>query len=86
MSPEIFEHLLQLTGLKLSKGDTRFRKSIPVAERLTLTLRFLASSDSQKSLSFVFRIRIKETCIVLRARWWIFSKPISQSRNCKKKV
>ena len=56
MSPERFEHLLQLTGHKLSKKDTRFRKAIPAAERLVLTLRFMASGDSQKSLSFAFRI------------------------------
>ena len=67
MSPERFEHLLQLTGHKLSKKDTRFRKAIPTAERLALTLRFLAS------LSFAFRIGtttvsniISETCIAIK--------------------
>ena len=71
MSPERFELLLQLTSQKLSKRDTYFKKSILAAERLTLTLRFLASGDSQKSLSFAFRIGtttvsniIKETCNV----------------------
>ena len=73
MSPERFEHLLQLTGHELSKKDTRFRKAIPAAERLALTLRFLASGDSQKSLSFAFRIGtttvskiISETCIAVK--------------------
>ena len=73
MSPERFEHLLQLTGHKLSKKDTRFRKAIPAAERLAFTLRFLASGDSQKSLSFAFRIGtttvsniISETCIAIK--------------------
>ena len=73
MSPERFEHLLQLIGHRLSKKDTRFRKSIPASERLALTLRFLASGDSQKSLSFAFRIGtttvsniISETCDVIR--------------------
>ena len=72
-SPERVEHLPQLTGHKLSKKDTRFRKAIPAAERLALTLRFLASGDSQKSLSFVFRIGtttvsniISETCIAIK--------------------
>ena len=73
MSPERFEHLLQLASRKLSKRDTRFRKSIPTAEHLELTLRFLASSDGQKSLSFACRIGtttvsniIKETYILLK--------------------
>ena len=72
MSPERFEHLLQLIGPKITKEDTRFRKSIPAGERLALTLRFLASGDSQKSLSFSYRMGtttvsniIKETCIAL---------------------
>ena len=73
ISPEKLEYLLQLTGQKLSKRDTRFRQSIPSAESLTLILRFLASGDSQKSPSFTFRIGtttvskfIKETCLVLK--------------------
>ena len=67
MSPEKFEYLLQLTGQKLSKRDSRFRKSIHAAER------FLASGERQKSLSFAYRIGttavsniIKETCIILK--------------------
>ena len=75
MSPKRFEHLLQLTGHKLSKKDTRFRKAIPAAERLMLTLRFLASGDGQKSLSFAFRIGtttvsniISETCIAIKEK------------------
>ena len=73
MSPERFEHLLQLTAQKISRRGTRFRKSMPAAERLAFTLRFLASVDSQKSLSFAFRIGtttvsniINETCIALK--------------------
>ena len=72
MSSERFKHPLQLTGQKLSKRDTRFRKSIPATERLALTLRFLASGVSQNSLSFTFCIGTttvsnitKETCIGL---------------------
>ena len=73
MSPERFKHLLQLVGPKISKKDTRLRNAIPAAERLALTLRFLASGDSQKSLSFAFRIGtttvsniISETCIAIK--------------------
>ena len=69
MSSERFEHLLQLSGQKLKL----VRKSISAAERVALTLRYLASGDSPKSLSFAFRIGtttvsniIKKTCIVLK--------------------
>ena len=56
MSPEKFQHLLALVKPHIEKKDTNFRKSIPPAERLALTLRYLATGDSQQSLSFSFRI------------------------------
>lgn len=72
MSPERFEHLLSLVGPSIVKKDTNFRKAIPPAERLALTLRFLASGESQISLSFSFRIGrktvsqiISETCAAI---------------------
>ena len=54
MSPERFEHLLSLVGPVIMKEDTNFRKAISASERLMLTLRFLASGDSRKSMSYMF--------------------------------
>ena len=72
MSPDRFEHLLSLVAPLISKRSTKLRKSISAAERLTLTLRYLASGDSQQSQSFNFRIGrstvsmiILETCDAL---------------------
>ena len=65
MSPERFKHLLGLVGPLIMKHDTRFRKAIPVAERLSLTLRYLASGDSQISLSFLFRIGRKTVSSII---------------------
>ena len=69
MSPQRFEHLLSLVGPSISRKDTILRKSITASERLTLTLRYLASGDAQQSQSFNFRIGkstvsgiIRETC------------------------
>ena len=56
MSPGRFEHLLSLVGSSIKKTDTNFRKAIEPVQRLALTLRFLASGDSQQSLTFSFRI------------------------------
>ncbi|CAH3124308.1 unnamed protein product [Pocillopora meandrina] len=68
MTPERFEHLLSLVGPRITKTNTRMREAISAAERLILTLRYLASGDDQQSLSFSYRIRrttvshiIKET-------------------------
>jgi hypothetical protein len=46
MSASKFEFVINLIGEKISKKDTAFGKAVPVQERLALTLRFLASSDS----------------------------------------
>jgi len=54
MSPNEFELSINLTGEKISKKYTAFRKAISVQERLALTLRFLASGDSYVSLQYLF--------------------------------
>ena len=54
MSPERLEHLLGLVGPLTKKEDTNLRKTIPAAERLMMTMRFLVSGDSQVSLSHLF--------------------------------
>ena len=73
MNPERFNHLLSLVQVKIYKRrNTRFRDSIPAAERLAATLRFLATGDAQQSLSYSFRIGkstlsriISETCTAI---------------------
>ena len=69
MTPQRFEHLLSLVAPLISKTSTKLRSPISVAERLTLTLRYLATGDSQQSQSFNFRVGrstvsgiIRETC------------------------
>ena len=56
MSPERFDHLLGLVENSITKEDTNFRKAISAGERLAVTLRFLASGESQQSLSFAYLI------------------------------
>lgn len=51
-----FEYLLDKEGPFMEKIDTTMRKLKPIQERLALTLRFLATVDSFKSLSFLFKI------------------------------
>ena len=56
MSPNRFQHLLELARPLITKKDTKMRKAITAEERLAVTLHFLATGDSQQSLSFSFRM------------------------------
>jgi hypothetical protein len=56
MSPEPFSHLLTLVSPIISKKDTVMREAISAAERLTITIHFLAYGESQQSMSFSYRI------------------------------
>eukprot|EP00794_Sanderia_malayensis_P016397 gene16397-18034_t len=56
MSPEKFEHLYRIVGPHMKTRQCRNREPIPNAERLALTIRCLASGDSEQSMSFNFRV------------------------------
>lgn len=72
MSYTDFELLLQKVGPIISKKDTKWRDSIPAKVRLAVTLRFLASGDSYRSLHYLFKISsqiiseiVQEVCAAL---------------------
>ncbi|XP_050528046.1 uncharacterized protein LOC126898138 [Daktulosphaira vitifoliae] len=72
MSSTDFEYLLGKVGPYISRQDTVLRKCIPTQERLAMTLRFLATGDSFKSLSYLFKVStqtvsrcVHETCSAL---------------------
>lgn len=55
MSSVDFEFLLNKIGPLIKKTDTNMRKAIPVQERFCVALRFFATGDSFKSLSYLFK-------------------------------
>ena len=68
MTPERFEHLLSIVGPFITH-HCRSRRPISASERLCLCLTYLATVETQSSLSFSFRIGrstisgiISETC------------------------
>ncbi|GFT62850.1 putative nuclease HARBI1 [Trichonephila clavipes] len=74
---EQFDELLEMVRGKLSKQDTTVRMAIPVTTKLEITLRYLATGDSFKSLEYLFRVPettisrflphvLTEICCVLR--------------------
>ena len=52
MSTNCFEHMLSIVGPVISKKNTRMRKNVSTAERLAVTLPFVATDDAQQSLSY----------------------------------
>ncbi|CAN7989616.1 unnamed protein product [Ixodes pacificus] len=55
MLPATSDRLLSLEENSIRRRDTNWRECIPARTRLEITVRFLASGDSQRSLSYVFR-------------------------------
>lgn len=51
-----FDYLLQLVKPLIEKSDTQMRNAISAGERLALTLHYLATGQSFRSLQFIFRI------------------------------
>ncbi|KAF8789730.1 hypothetical protein HNY73_007649 [Argiope bruennichi] len=56
MNTASFEYLLSLVSPYISGRDTNMRIAITAGEKLAVTLRYLASGETQSSLSFQFRI------------------------------
>ncbi|CAH2013465.1 unnamed protein product [Acanthoscelides obtectus] len=48
------------------KHDTDFREAIPAKFRLAITLRFLASGDSYKSLHYLFKVSVPMISKIIR--------------------
>jgi len=71
MTPERFDNLLLLVGPMLTKKSLH-RERNSAGERLSVTLRFLTTGDSQQTISFSYRIGLTtvsnimaETCDAL---------------------
>ena len=72
MSPESLDYLSHLVAPYIKKSKTKFRDPISPVVRLAITLRYLASGESQQSLSWSYRVGritvskiIRETCDVI---------------------
>ncbi|XP_036335871.1 protein ANTAGONIST OF LIKE HETEROCHROMATIN PROTEIN 1-like [Rhagoletis pomonella] len=57
MTPAQFAFLLEKVRPYISKQDAKFRNCIGAAERLQLTLRYLSTGETQRSLQLPFRIQ-----------------------------
>ena len=62
VSPEMFHQLVVRLTPYLQKQDTNMRKALPVGLRVAVTLRYLATGDSYKSLQYGFRVANNTIC------------------------
>jgi len=56
MNPRLFNILLDKVSPFIQRQDTIMRKCIPPVQRLSLTLRYLATGESYRSLAFTTRV------------------------------
>ncbi|XP_042868677.1 uncharacterized protein LOC122250990 [Penaeus japonicus] len=56
MNRQKFDKLLNLVAPLIQKENTQLRDTISAPERLSVTLRYLATGESRRSLAFQFRI------------------------------
>lgn len=57
LSGQQFDYLLERIRPLITKKNTNMRKSISAELRLLITLKFLSSGDSYRSLMYFFRVR-----------------------------
>ena len=56
VSKDCFDDILSYVVDDIAKQDTTFRTAIHPAQRLAMTLLFLSTGDSWKSLALLFRV------------------------------
>lgn len=54
MDEQLFQHLVKLVSPFITKQDTNMRKAISPADRLVVTLRFLATGNSFEQSTYLY--------------------------------
>ena len=65
VNPAMFREIVDRLTVRLQKKDTWYRKAPPVAFKIAITLRHLATGDSYHSLMYSFRVAHNTISIVV---------------------
>ena len=65
VDPDFFMKLLHRVGPRIEKQYTFFRKALPPGLKLAVTLRYLATGDSYKSVAYSFRLAFNTISIFI---------------------
>ncbi|MCM8858028.1 MAG: transposase family protein [Candidatus Thiodiazotropha sp.] len=66
VEPAMFQELIARLGPRITKNDTWYRKALDPGLRLAITLRYLASGDSYRSLMYGFRVADNTISMIVR--------------------
>ena len=56
LDPQLFQEIVDRVGPRIQKTDTFFRKALDPGLKIAVTLRYMATGESYRSLSFAFRV------------------------------
>lgn len=73
MNPEMFHDLLARVGPKIEKQDTFWRTALEPGLKLAITLRYIATGNSYRSLQYGFRVSFKLAALSSYRRLFIFT-------------
>ena len=85
MDAATFEELLQMVAPLITYQDTTMREAIPSAERLAVTLRFLATGELYSfsvSMQYKSCMMMMMTQTILHYRWILHKSPVSLLDRC----
>ncbi|KAL3054476.1 hypothetical protein OYC64_017419 [Pagothenia borchgrevinki] len=60
-----FDDLLAQVGVRISRMDTNYRRSLSAAERLSICLRYLATGDSFRTIANSFRVGVSTVSTII---------------------
>ena len=66
MDPDMFHEVLLRVAPRIERHDTWYRKSITSGNRLAITLRYLATGESYRSLMYGFCVAHNTISIIIR--------------------
>jgi len=65
MEPYAFHELLTRIAPRITKQDTNYKKALEPGLKVAITLRFLATGDSYKTLQYGFRVAHNSICVFI---------------------
>ncbi|KAH7961710.1 hypothetical protein HPB52_011561 [Rhipicephalus sanguineus] len=79
MPPRTFDTLLELLRPAISKQDTNYRPAISAHDRLAMTIRFLATGETQRDVAFNFlagRSTVSSVVAEVTQALWLVLEPL----------